>query len=80
MMIMMIWYASFIVAEGEGEFTKQESEDEYKYTSTVALTAALFAVPSYGYLTDKLSTEYELLLAYGTRCIASVAFFVVSEP
>ena len=82
-MIIMIWYASYVVADDpdvEGEFNAAESTDEYKYTSTIALTAALFAVPSYGWLTDKLATEYELLLAYGTRCIAGFAFFVVDDP
>ena len=64
----------------EGEFHKERMEEMYKYTTTIALTAALFAVPSYGWLTDKLPTEYELLLAYGTRCIAGIGFFCITDP
>ena len=51
MMIVMIWYASYAVPSDEtieGEFNKTRMEEMYKYTTTIALTAALFAVPSYG--------------------------------
>ena len=34
----------------------------------------------YGWLTDRLPTEYELLLAYGTRCVAGWAFFAITDP
>jgi len=44
------------------------------------LTAALFAVPTYGWLTDRLATEYELLLAYGTRMCAGLSFFFIDNP
>ena len=57
-MMMMIWYASFIVPDGEGEFTEKRSQEKFEYTQSIALTAALFAVPSYGWLTDKLPTEH----------------------
>lgn len=46
----------------------------------MALTTSLFAVPMYGWLTDKLPTEYELLLAYGVRCTAGFAFFAINDP
>lgn len=80
MMIVMIWYASFIVPGEDSDFNKKESEEQYKYVSTLALTASLFAVPMYGWLTDRLSTEYELGLAYITRCAAGIAFFSIHDP
>ena len=37
-------------------------------------------MPSYGWLTDRLPTEYELILAYGVRCIAGLGFFFITNP
>lgn len=34
----------------------------------------------YGWLTDKLSTEYELVVAFGVRSIAGFAYFSVTDP
>ena len=78
MMITMIWYASYVVPGSD--FDLDESAEQYKYTQTLALTASLFAVPTYGWLTDRLDTEYELLLAYSTRAAAGFAFFCISDP
>jgi len=84
--ILLIWLAQFIVSEEELEtaglsaISKTESEQRYAYINTMALTCAVFAVPTYGYLTDKLATGSELLVAYGTRCIAGFAFYAIKNP
>ena len=85
-MITMIWYHSHVMTEEEQElagddaYDLKQSETLYKFSQTVALTAVIFAVPMYGWLTDHLATEFELGLAYMTRCIAGFAFFSITDP
>lgn len=52
----------------------------YKYVISLGLTAVLFAVPSFGFITDHLSTGAELLLSFGVRSIAGFGFFALRNP
>ena len=65
---------------GDDAYTEDDANTMYKYSQTLGLTACIFAVPMYGWLTDHLSTEYELSVAYGVRCIACFSFFAISDP
>ena len=38
------------------------------------------SVPVFGYITDKLSTGNELMLAYGLRCTAGLLFSIALSP
>ena len=46
----------------------------------MALTFTVFAVFSYGYMTDKFATGTELLVANGVCCIAASIFYGIRKP
>ena len=86
-MITMIWFASFVMTDAQVEaageddaYIAADAKTIYNYSQQIGLTAVLFAAPMYGWLTDKLSTEYELVVAYGVRSIAGFAYFSITDP
>ena len=85
-MITTLWFASFIMTDAEAEaagddaYIAEDATDYCNKTKALGLTAALAAVPAYAYLTDKLSTEYELLVAFGVRSIAGFCLYSSTDP
>ena len=69
-----------IETAGPSAITLEENSERYAYINTMALTCAVFAVPSYGYMTDKFATGTELFIAYGVRCVAAFAWYGIRNP
>lgn len=46
----------------------------------IGKVGSLLAVPLFGYLTDKLSSGYELIVSFGVRCATGILFFALDTP
>lgn len=42
--------------------------------------ASIISVPVFGYITDKLSTDHELIFSFGLRGLCALAFFLFGSP
>lgn len=86
--IIVIWLASFLISDKQPpklahdptRITEDESEEIFKQIVYYGKVGSLAAVPFIGYLTDKLSTGYELIVAFGVRCAACIMFYRLDTP
>ena len=67
-------------AAGDDAYIAEDATDYCNKSKQLALSAAVVAVPVYAWLTDKLSTEYEIIFAFGVRSIAGFCFYSSTDP
>lgn len=91
--IILMWLASYVLSDGgealkvpfadpenDSLISEDESNEIFKKIVLIGQIGSLVAVPLFGYLTDKLSAGYELIVAFGARCATCFLFFFLDSP
>lgn len=62
------------------QLTATEAWDLYKEFSLITFICSLVLIPIFGYLADKMDMGHQMMLTFGMRAIASLAYFVIESP
>ena len=57
-----------------------EAWDIYQWFKIVNFIVAFVFIPIYGIYTDKVPMGHELMLSFGIRAVATMAFFMLDNP
>mmetsp|Transcript_5747 Transcript_5747/g.7754 ORF Transcript_5747/g.7754 Transcript_5747/m.7754 type:complete len:218 (-) Transcript_5747:231-884(-) len=83
--LIYLWSVKWVIEKDQPKRSEQdlyggESWDFYKDYSLIAFIVAAVTIPLFGYLSDKIDMGNQLVLTFGIRCIASLAYFVIDSP
>lgn len=83
--IITIWLAFFVSRGNDSSaasdaLTQDEADEKNQNVNLIATAAAFCSAPVFGFLTDKLSTGHELIVAFGLRGATALAFFNAGSP
>jgi len=83
--IIYLWSVKWVIDDGVAKFTEDqlfmdESWELYKEFKLIAFICALFLIPIIGFLSDKMDMGHKMILMFGMRVIASLAYFVIESP
>ena len=83
--LIYLWSVKWVIPDelpkiNDRELYGSESWDFYKDYSLVTFLIALFLIPLFGYLSDRIDIGNQMVLTFGLRCVASLAYFVIDSP
>ena len=83
--IVYLWLTKWSVKSGEElvydtDLTGEESWDKYLQYTVWTFASASVLLPIFGLVSDKFSAGSELMVTFGLRGVACLAFFMLDSP